>query len=766
MLSKTTLRRALLLAGAASSVAAPAVPVSAQETGPTTALEEITVTAQRREENLQDVPIAVSAFSDAALDRFEIRTVRDIQSIVPNLWMETNTGLSNGSRAALRGIGEDESFFTSDTPVGIYVDDVYIPRQTGAMFDLFEVERIEVLRGPQGTLYGRNTSAGAIKLVSRKPGDEFRANAEVTVGDYSRIDLRGSLSGPLSNTISGEISALSRQRDGYDRNLVDDSEVNDQDVVAGRVALRYAATDSFEALLSYDNIRDRSTPGYALGVAMQGTDGLGAVDLSDQVDGDSNVHTLISDLLDPINDTDQQGASLTLTWQVNDLTIKSITAWREMENTILLDADGQDSCFGLALPCLHLFQDQAQDQISQELQVQGSARGGSLTYLAGVYYFEESNDQVTENIILAQFGENPYSDTSLDTDSIAVFGSATMALSDRWNLTLGARWTEDTKDFGSAVFEANGDARLICADPATRAVYSSGPCVAGSPPGAATVPLDRQIEKSWSNVTPRVVLDYKASDDAMLYASIAEGFKSGSFDGREVGTALYNLQPIKPETVLTYEIGAKTQWLDRRLQANMAAFLNDFQDLQGTGTDQETGSFTRFSVGDVETKGVEVELTALPIDNLTITANVGFLDTEYTKVNFDQVADCGSVGTGTKDLELKFAPKLSSFLGFNYRVPLAGLGGAINFGADWTHKDSFYHSSCNPVPSRDPGYDLYNAQLSYESDDGRWLVAGAMRNLSDEDYAIGQFFIPGLAFDAVYINPPQTWSLMLRYTFE
>jgi iron complex outermembrane receptor protein len=278
--------------------------------------------------------------------------------------------------------------------------------------------------------------------------------------------------------------------------------------------------------------------------------------------------------------------------------------------------------------------------------------------------------------------------------------------------------------------------------------------------------LARTISKSWSEVTPRLAVDYALAPDKMVYASASKGFKSGSFDGREVGTALYSLQPIDPETVYAYEVGTKAEWLDNRVRTNVAVFLNDFQDLQGTGTNQDTGALTRFSVGDVETKGVELEVTAEPVPDLLLTGNLGLLDTKFTQINFDQVADCGPVGTGTKDLQLKFAPKVSAFLAANYRLPLSGIPGAVRVGADWTKKSSFYHSSCNPLPSKEDGYELLNAQLAYESSNGRWSVIGQLRNLTDEDYAAGQFFIPGLGFNAVYFNAPRTWAVTLRYTFE
>jgi iron complex outermembrane receptor protein len=736
----------------------------AQETAP--ALEEIVVTAQRREESLQSVPVAVTALDTESLERHQILDLNDVATLVPNLWMETNTGLSSGSRASMRGLGEDESFFTSDTPVGIYVDDVYIPRQTGALFDLYDVERIEVLRGPQGTLYGRNTSAGAIKLVSRKPTQDTQGSAEVSVGDYGRFDIRAGLSGGLTETLSGQVAVLSRQHDGYATNLVNGAEVNDQDVLAGKVTLRYQPTENLDALLSYDQIRERSTPGYATGVLLLPPDGLGPWDAAQQVDGDDDVHTLLSDLTNPINDLDQRGTSLNVSWDVGAVTLKSITAWRELEQTILLDGDGQNTCFGDPLPCLHLFQDQDQDQFSQELQVQGNGFDERLNYIVGAYYFNESNQQRTETIILSQFGENPYADTSLDTDSIAAFASVTWSFTEALDLTLGARWTRDSKDFASAVFESTGEPRVVCVAADGSQALSVGPCDGGSPPGSFTDELSRTIDKSWSDVSPRLALDYQLTEDAMLYGSVSKGFKSGAFDGRESGLALYSLQPIEPETSIAYEVGTKAEWLDRRLRTNLAVFQTDIDDLQGTGTNQATGTFTRFSVGDARTRGAELEVEAAPVEQLSLTASVGWLDTEFTTINFDQQVDCGPVGTGNKDLEMKFSPSLSTYLSGLYRIPIARMASAVEIGADWTRKSSFYHSSCNPVPSREDGYDIVNAQVALVTDDGRWRFAAAVQNVADEDYAAGQILIPGLGFNAIYFNPPRTWNVSARYSFE
>jgi iron complex outermembrane receptor protein len=457
--------------------------------------------------------------------------------------------------------------------------------------------------------------------------------------------------------------------------------------------------------------------------------------------------------------------SLVASFQLAGGTLKSISAWRDLANTVLLDADGQDTCFGLNLPCLHLFQDQKQDQLSQELQFSGQTASKALDYVVGVYWFRESNEQRTENIILAPFGSNPYSDTALETRSIAAFASATWHMSERWSTTLGIRWTRDEKDFDSAVFNANGSPQLLCVSANGQVVHSSGACTATSPAGSRSTPLTRTLDETWSDVTPRVAVDYKPRDGLMVYASFSEGFKSGAFDGRESSALLYSLAPIAPETVQAFEIGTKAEWFDRRLRTNVALFRNDIDDLQGTGTNQATGTFTRFSVGDVRTEGAELELTAVPVRGLEIAASVGLLDTKYTTVNFDQIADCGPVGTGTKDLEMKFSPRFSSNLGVNYSFS-AIRGGEITVGGNWTHKSRFYHSSCNPVASEEDGYDLVDAQVSWQSADEAWRIALAMKNVTNEDYSIGQFFIPGLGFNAIYFNPPRTWTVTARYAFR
>lgn len=734
-------------------------------------VESIVVTARRFEETLQEVPVAISAFDDEELEEQRIAHIGQVSQATPNLWMETNTGLSSGGRAAIRGIGEDESFFTADTPVGIYIDDIYIPRQTGSQFSLYDVERIEVLRGPQGTLYGRNTSAGAIKLVTKQPGNQFRANASATIGEYDRTDFRGALNVPFaSDNGAFLLSGMFNQRDGYETNLVTNQDVNDRDVNGIRAGVRFQPSQSVDVLVNVDRIDEQSGPSTPLGLVGQppaGPNGfgIGPPNLDDQVDGDSDPRTLESDLENGRDDLEQQGAAATVTAQlVPNLLLKSVTSIREFDHDLFIDGDGQVGCFGLPLPCFHLAQLQSQEQWSQELQLQGTS--GKLDWIAGVYAFHEENTQRTENVIFAPEGFNNFWNTSLDTDSLAAYANFTFHLRDNVNLTVGGRVTEDEKTFDTKVFRADGSELLTCAGPdGLRVSPTDRPCDATDPAGSTTVAVATNLNDTWSAFTPRVALDVAIKDNVLFYATVANGFKSGGFDGRaNNGGSVLPLQPIAEEDVLLYEAGIKSDLADNRVRLNGTVFFNSFDDLQGTGTDPN-GNFFRTSIGDLETKGLELEARWVPTRAVEFSGHYSYLDTEYTEVNFDQQIACGSVGTGDKDLELKFAPENTYRLAGVFTTPEVRAGGIWSLGASFVHKDSFWHTSCNALVGSEDGYDLLDGFLAYETANGSWRFALAMDNITDEEYLAGSITVTGLFFTTAYLNPPQRWSLTARYRF-
>ncbi len=745
-------------------------------------LEEVTVTAQRREEAEQSVPLAITALSADMLERQQIRSIAQLDQVVPNIVMNQNTGTSSASKIFLRGVGEDESFFTADTPVGIYVDDVYIARQTGAMFDLFDIERLEVLRGPQGTLYGRNTSAGAVKLVSKKPVlGEYRGMAELTVGNYERFDLRATGNVPLGDKAALQGAVLMRTHDGYTRNAFNGEAVNDQDVKGARLSLLAEPTDAFRALFSADYIRERSTPGYAVPLTLNAQ----RDPLHDPVPETGSFFTTDSDIVDPKNDLDQWGVSATLEFDASDnLTFKSISAYRTLENLFYIDADG-----GVLAPPpsikgrFHLFQDQEQYQVSEELQALGNLMDGRLKYVAGLYFFRENNQQDTVSVVglptlmtlpialAGRFDLTNIAREEMTTDAYAAFVSGTYDITDRLSLTAGLRYTRESKDFTNHVILPNGSVQVVCIN-GTGAAPVQASAAACTPAqlalGYFTFTNQSAFDKTWDDTTPRVVVDYQLTDTALVYLSAAKGFKGGTTSGRDTAS-LRNLLRIvgDPETNWSYEAGLKADWLDRRLRTNVAVFHNEYDGLQ-FGVTTPDGGFGRINAGNATIEGLELEVTAVPVEGLELNAALGLLDSEYTKWTA-ALSTCAAQGLTTVDqylkLPLKQAPDWSYRVGANYSHDL-GQRGVVSLGADYSAKDDHYNNLCASPGIRVQDYEFLNAQLRWENTAGNVLVTLAGNNLTDTESFNGGFdFGRSLGFAAGYLYPPRTWSLSVRYGF-
>ncbi len=751
-------------------------------------VEEITVSAQRIEESLQEVPVSVTAFTPSEIEEWNIRNVQKTSQSTPNMWMEKNNGTSSGARMTIRGVGEDAMMFTSDPQVGIYIDDVYIPRQNGAQFDLYDLERLEVLRGPQGTLFGRNTSAGAVRFVTRQPSNEFDAHVEGTLGEYSQTDLWGAVNVPLGAKAAFRIAGMVRKHHGYTTDRANDlrpggdRDVNDQDIQGMRASLRLTPSDDVNIVIVGDVLRERSTPGFPTAVVDQPPEGptgygTGRWDLNQDLDGDGDPRTMESDLENWSNDIDQWGVSGTITWQMNRrTTFKAITGYREMTHLYLADLDGRtgnDLSTALADgPTFHLYQDQAQHNFSQEFQIQGTAGADNrISYIAGLFYFHEENTQRTENIILIPQGGNRFWDTALETDSYAGYGSVTFGVSTKVNITAGGRYTSEKKVFENEVFAAGGlpypanpTPLIACVAPDGTVVGSVRPCGPDDPPGSVDTPVQTRLDPKFDAFTPRFVVDYRANDDLMIYGSASRGFKSGSFDGRtNTGAAVLTQGVVPPETLWSYEVGAKTDWFSDRLRVNAAAFLYDWDDLQGSGTDPD-GNIVRLSIGDVETKGLELEATAVPLQGLELTGMVALLDTRYKTTNFDQEILCSLNNTGDKELVLKYAPRTSSYLSAVYTTP-SRQRGRFSFGGSVSGKSKYYLSACNNEGGSQDGYTLVDAFLAYETPSARWRFSLNGENLTDTTYLTGALYSAGLRMSPGFLNPPRRFSLSIRFSY-
>ncbi|WP_191621257.1 TonB-dependent receptor [Marinihelvus fidelis] len=733
------LRHSTLALAIATAVGAPqAVMAQAQEDDvDATLLEEVVVTAQRREQTLQEVPMSISAFTGEDLEYLQADNLDSLQGAVPNLNLVQGRGSSSSANVFIRGVGQPDALQTFDPAVGIYVDDVYMSRIQGALFKLNDIERIEVLRGPQGTLYGKNTPGGAIRLITRSPGEDFEAEAGILYGDYDRWQISGYMAGPVSDNIGMSLSVLSDSRDGY---VIDPStgrDYNDENTQSARVKLAWGISDNVDATFSFDyTIEDTElTLGKAEAplISVDLATG-GAVLRHVPAPGDWDFRTRTS-----LGDSDGQevenwGGSMTLNWDISDsLSLRSITAYRELDADLFVDIDATELELGDVLVSVD------QDQFSQEFQLLGD-NGGNLHWVAGLYYLDEnlpSHQEAYADDFLV-FGGIPVSflrtiDDNLQTTSYAVFGQVDWAFAESWSLGLGLRYTKEDKDY-------------------FRTTSTFSDLLGNADPAFAFSDSD-----SWSDWTPTVTLDYMLNDDVHFYGRLANGFKSGGFNGRANSAA--DVSTFDPETVWTAEIGAKTTMMDGRMQANYAVFTSQYDDFQarvsvGDGVDFR---FPVLNAAELDINGAEFELSWLLVDSLQLFSQIGYLDTEYG-------ADGFTGSDGVLD-EPAFAPEWTGRVGAVWTLDLSG-GHSLAFGADANYRDGMWLSVENVEPLREESYWLTNAFATWNHADGHWQVMAGMKNIADEVYKVeGQEFRSVGNIMTAYYGDPRTWNVSLNYRY-
>lgn len=729
------LRRTALAFAITASLASPTA-VLAQDEEDDLLIEEVVVTAQRREQSLQEVPMAISAFTGEQLRDLQADNLDGIQGAVPNLNLVQGRGSNSSVNVFIRGVGQPDALQSFDPAVGIYLDDVYMSRIQGALFKLYDIERIEVLRGPQGTLYGKNTPGGAIRLVTRTPGDEFEAAANFLYGDYDRVQASAYLSGPVSENLSMGLSVLHDQRDGFVTDPLTGEEYNDDYTTVARFKGVWTVSDSVDITFSGDYTREdvALTLGRAEAPLLSIDLATGPVVRFVPSNEEWNFETSTSFMNNEGQRTDHWGGNVTLNWAINDATtFKSITAYRDLQSDLFIDIDATTLELGDVLVQID------QDQFSQEFQLLGD-NGGDVTWIAGAFYLKEnvpSHQEAYADDFLLLNGL-PISflrtiDDDLETTSYAVFGQVDWAFADNWNLGLGLRYTYEEKDYFRTTSTFSDV--LGVADPA----------------------FSFEDSDSWDDWTPSVSLDWGVADGVNLYGRIARGFKSGGFNGRANSPA--DVSTFDPETVLTTELGAKTISSDGRLQANFAVFQSDYEDFQarvsvGDGVDFR---FPVLNAAELDITGAEVELAWLPIDPLQLTAQVGWLDSEYGGEGFtgsDGIAD-----------EPAFSPEWTARLGAIYTIDLAG-GSAIRIGADTNYRDFMFLSVENVAPLTQDDYWLVNGFVSWTSADDHWTVTAGLRNATDEVYRVeGQEFRSVGNIQTAYYGDPRTWTLSLDYRY-
>lgn len=776
----------MVLTGVAMAQEAPTIPPSGGDTVPgtaddqvepttsdqTAAVEEVVVTARRTEESLQRVPGSVSAFSERTIERIGAQDPTGLQGAVPNLNIVQGRGSSNSTNIYIRGVGQPDALQTFDPAVGVYVDDVYIARIRGTQFDLLDLERVEVLRGPQGTLYGKNTPGGALKLISRKPGRDPRASYSATLGSYSQMEGRLLASAPLTETLAAGISVLGAARDGYVTDPVSGREYNDRNTLAARLALAYTPSDRLRVDLSADYSRDRAalTVGQATSTLIQALPpilGLPPLLPLPATPPEYNFQTRTTPGLPNSTKLDNWGTAATVTYEVSDaLTLKSITAYRNLKTADFIDFDATQ--FEVA----DAFVDVDQDQLSQEVQLAYN-NGGALQAVGGVFYMKEnvSSHQDSFNDDLVGFGVRAYRgiDDDLETTSWAAFANATYAVTDALRLSAGLRYTDERKEYARSTILDYSNITLA-------PVFLQ--------PFLGDVSFAFQAEESWSDLSPMVSADYQLSSSVMLYARAAKGFKSGGFNGRanNPGEEL----PYEPETVVSYEAGVKTDFFDRRLRANFTVFHSLYENFQARVSRSVTSAaqpiaapdFAVLNAGELEIQGAEIELTATPIAGLLLDAQIGFLDSKYNE--FFEERNIGTPPVLTvidrSSQEPAFSPDLTARFAAQYEFPLGGsgfltLGGQARFRAE--HALAIDNSAIvGPTAGqRFPGmfqadYWLYDARVMLESPDRRFSLTLFGRNLSDEVYRTdAQEFSSVGNIRTAYYGAPRTYSLTLGFRY-
>lgn len=768
------------------------------------ALEEVVVTARKREESLQDTPISVAAFSAADLESRGVVDFSQVGEITPNVTFDFTSAIAAGNSAAIvqiRGVGASDWTIGVDPGVGIYLDGVYIARTIGQVLDTADVEQIEILRGPQGTLFGRNTIGGAISVTSKKPTtDRIYGSAEITTGSYDRLDISGRINVPITDEMATSVSVSTRNRDGYVKNLFPGGpDLGDNEDISGRMALSWEPADTvrIQASGDYSTTRENPAPNVLIDTIDSGpTQGFNP--LNNAITGDPQCTDLTDAgrLTNPlcynnqwavgpfqtwsnhISQTPELGndtrfgirirpASELNTWGIggtveidisDNLTLKSITAHRRVENGFWSRDSGHSGNPNHVLA--RTANDYEQKQTSQEVQLIGTAFNDRLNYILGFFWLDEH----AEHLDIVELPLNTVFDSGgfIDNTSKALFAQGTYDISDRLHLTAGLRFTDEDKTFS---------AQSVVGLDEANAFLGGGGLVTGLPDcrnnpiplpgnGACVLPPD-PVTSDTTELQPYVNLSYDWNDDLMTYVSYSEGFKAGAFTQRVFPPALAT--PVAgPEFVKVYEGGFKSSWLDNRVRLNGALFFTDYTDLQvnvnaatGTGGGTIIGTVTD-NAASAEILGFELEMTALPMDDALIQLGIGYLDAEYVELD-------ASVANLVLSDDLINAPKWNLNLAAQYEYSI-GDWGTLTPRLDLSYSSKTANDSSNTAQLMQPSYALLNLSMTWRDANDRWSATVAGNNVTDETYIVTGFAGSGV-IEGVY-GLPSTWSLTLRRNFN
>ena len=721
MKARQTIRTLALASAAWSGLAA--LPALAQDAPPPAAASEedsaaIVVTARRREETLVSVPIAVSAFSGAALERSGAIDISDLANVTPNTTLEASRGTNSTLTAFIRGVGQQDPVSGFEQGVGIYLDDVYLNRPQGALLDIYDVERIEVLRGPQGTLYGRNTIGGAVKYVTRMLPQEFSLKVKGTYGSYDQADGIISASAPIGDLVrvGGAFARLSRGGFGENRTTGEDN--YNKDIWAGRATFEmggYGQPVLMRITGDYTKDNSNARGGHRL--------------IPGQVSGApvlDDVFDTRGGLADPKQYVESYGLSMNITAELSDaVTLRSISAWRKDDSASPIDFDALPAV-DVDVPAYYF-----NEQVSQEFQLLWDD-GGAFSGLLGFYYLDAKADTLFDVRIFTTFaGLTAYTQANVDTETFAIFGDFTYDLTDQFSLSVGGRYTWDERS-----------AEIL------RQNYLGG----GSPVfGGAGVPFggastDFNGSREFKKFTPRASLSFMPTPDHNIYASYSKGFKGGGFDPRGVGVnapaaiagsptdeEVTDFLSFAPEEVDSYEIGYKGNLGILNIAA--AAFYADYTDVQIPGSVAcEVGGLPTFcgivsNAGKATFKGFELEANARFAGGFGLAGSLGYIDAQYD----EYITNIANVPTDVADFRVvQNTPELTGSLTASYDTAIGA--GDLYLGATVSYRSKTSQFEI-PNPYLDQGgYALLDASAVYTAPGGRWKIGIYGKNLLDKEY--------------------------------
>jgi iron complex outermembrane recepter protein len=762
-----------LLSGLVSGVAGPAAAQQAAAP-PSAAIEQVVVTAQKRTEKVQDIPISITALDKRTLKNLRLVNTEDLAQFVPNMQIATPSGKGNQPLISIRGVGLNDTNTNNAGPNGVYVDEVYAASPAAQTFQLFDLDRVEVLKGPQGTLYGRNSTGGAINYITAKPTDDFHYSEDLTYGSWNTYAIQSMVNGNLAPGLDGRLAFVHNYSDGYFTNENNGKTTNGANDYAWRAQLKYQPNEDFTLLGNFhggivnrrpDEYRSVGVLSGGLFGAPCGTDAILGGQCSDAFGYNGSQYGFYKGRYNRDQNLwiTSYGGSVRADWQLDDITLTSLTSYETDHKLHPEDTDADP------YRLLEIDYGVKSTDVTQEFRVAG--RGPGYHWLGGLYYLSEHLIQNQPISLFLDFdkllgfpgppvvgagaglAENARTLNGQFTQSAAIFGQGDYEIFDRTKLTLGGRYTYEHKSF----------------DALSQASFEQPD---GSFPPLATL---YDIRRTLYNgaASGRAALDYKFTPTVLGYVSASTGFKSGGFNGgfldNNVNNALLQLRAIKPETINAFEVGVKSDLLDHRVRLDLSAFYYDYHDLQiynlinpAPGVTPPLPLTVLANAPRATIKGLEVEFDAKPLPALTTTVNLGFLQTELG--TFVSGAGTASAQSFTGN-QFPNAPKFSAIMTAEYRYPFASgdalaLSGALSY-----RSHQFFESNNNPLVAQG-AYWLLDARLAYTTADNRWTVAVYGKNLTGTQYQnFASDLTSGLGFIEEVVGPPRFVGGEVSYAY-